>query len=100
MKAPLSYKTGIEYICMFSPVNLVMSTQFSDPAKTKKRGKMLFLFQVKGSKRGCPQGQERNRKQGSRGTCVLTEKASTSRKSGYFSNKSKFYILTNNWEIF
>ena len=28
------------------------------------------------------------------------KKASTSWKSGYFSNKSKFYILTNNWEIF
>ena len=45
---------------MFSPINLVTSTQFSDPAKTENRGKMLFLFQVKGPKHGCPQGQERS----------------------------------------
>ena len=44
---------------MFSPINLVTSTQFSDPAKTENRGRM-FLFQVKGPEHGCPQGQERN----------------------------------------
>lgn len=32
---------------MFSPVNLVMSPQFSDPAKTENRGKCCFSVKLK-----------------------------------------------------